>query len=138
MEVFNKTLLQRAQPVRWSHLLLSYAHGFLTDLQRLSSIIPRISVLPLGGAALAGNPYGLDREFLRSELGFASIGENSMHIVPDRDFVIEFLQWASLLMVHMSKMAEDLIIYSTAEFGFVQLSDAYRSVWHCARAMRRR
>lgn len=75
---------------------------------------------------MAGNPYGLDREFLRAELGFQTIGENSMHIVPDRDFVMEFLQWASLLMVHMSKMAEDLIIYSTAEFGFVQLSDAYR------------
>jgi argininosuccinate lyase len=98
----------------------------LTDLDRLNNIIPRISVLPLGGAALAGNPYGLDREFLRAELGFQTIGENSMHIVPDRDFVMEFLQWASLLMVHMSKMAEDLIIYSTAEFGFVQLSDAYR------------
>ncbi|KAG7562617.1 hypothetical protein FFLO_01990 [Filobasidium floriforme] len=119
------THVQRAQPVRWSHLLLSYAHGFLTDLDRLNGIIPRISVLPLGGAALAGNPYGLDREFLRAELGFQTIGENSMHIVPDRDFVMEFLQWASLLMVHMSKMAEDLIIYSTAEFGFVQLSDAY-------------
>ncbi len=75
---------------------------------------------------MAGNPYGIDREFLRQELGFHSIGENSMHIVCDRDFVIEFLQWSSLLMIHMSKMAEDLIIYSTAEFGFVQLSDAYR------------
>ncbi len=78
---------------------------------------------------MAGNPYGVDREFLRQELGFASIGENSMHIVCDRDFVMEFLQWSALLMVHMSKMAEDLIIYSTAEFGFVQLSDAYR--WGC-------
>lgn len=120
------THIQRAQPVRWSHLLLSYAHGFLADLDRLCGMIPRISVLPLGGAALAGNPYGLDREFLKQELGFQSLGENSMYIVPDRDFVIEFLQWSSLLMVHMSKMAEDLIIYSTAEFGFVQLSDAYR------------
>jgi argininosuccinate lyase len=117
---------QRAQPVRWSHFLLSHAHAFLADLDRLSGLIPRISVLPLGGAAMAGNPYGIDREFLRSELGFQSIGENSMHIVCDRDFVLEFLQWSSLLMVHMSKMAEDLIIYSTAEFGFVQLSDAYR------------
>lgn len=119
------THVQRAQPVRWSHCLLSHAHAFLADLDRLSSLIPRISVLPLGGAAMAGNPYGIDREFLREELGFHSIGENSMHIVCDRDFVIEFLQWSSLLMIHMSKMAEDLIIYSTAEFGFVQLSDAY-------------
>jgi argininosuccinate lyase len=81
--------------------------------------------LPLGCAALAGNPYSIDREFLQKELGFSSLGENSMHIVPDRDFVIEFLQWSSLMMIHMSKMAEDFIIYSTAEFGFIQLSDAY-------------
>lgn len=88
-------------------------------------MVPRISVLPLGSAALAGNPYGLDRELLRQELGFQSIGENSMHAVSDRDFIIEWLQWASLLMIHMSRLAEDLIIYSTAEFGFVQLADAY-------------
>lgn len=117
---------QRAQPVRWSHHLLSHAQAFLTDLSRLREMIPRISVLPLGSAALAGNPYSLDRELLRSELGFQSIGENSMHAVADRDFVVEWLQWGSLLMVHMSRFAEDLIIYSSAEFGFVTLSDAYR------------
>lgn len=77
---------------------------------------------------MAGNPYGVDRLFLQKELGFNAIGENSMYIVTDRDFVVEFLQWSSLLMVHMSKMAEDFIIYSTAEFGFIQLSDAYRLV----------
>ncbi|GFZ43155.1 Argininosuccinate lyase [Saitozyma sp. JCM 24511] len=119
------THLQRAQPVRWSHLLLSHAQSFLNDLSRLRQLIPRISVLPLGSAALAGNPYSLDRELLRSELGFMSIGENSMHAVADRDFVVEWMQWASLAMVHMSRMAEDLIIYSSAEFGFVTLSDAY-------------
>jgi argininosuccinate lyase len=119
------THLQRAQPIRWSHFLLSHAQAFLSDLLRLRQLIPRISTLPLGGAALAGNPYGVDREFLREELGFMSVGENSMNIVPDRDFVVEFLQWASLAMIHMSKFAEDMIIYSTAEFGFVQLSDAY-------------
>jgi argininosuccinate lyase len=91
-------------------------------------MIPRISVLPLGSAALAGNPYSLDRELLRRELNFASIGENSMHAVADRDFIVEWLQWASLVMVHMSRLAEDLIIYSTAEFGFVTLSDAYSCV----------
>ncbi|KAL7418464.1 argininosuccinate lyase [Cryptotrichosporon argae] len=119
------THLQRAMPVRWSHLILSHAQAFLTDLARLRELVPRISVLPLGSAALAGNPYGLDRELLRAELGFATIGENSMHAVADRDFVVEWLQWASLCMVHMSRLAEDLIIYSSAEFGFVQLSDAY-------------
>lgn len=119
------THLQRAQPVRWSHVLLSHAQSFINDLQRLRELVPRISVLPLGSAALAGNPYGLDRELLREELGFQSIGENSMHAVADRDFVVEWLQWASLMMIHMSRMAEDLIIYSSAEFGFVTLSDAY-------------
>ncbi|WRT64026.1 argininosuccinate lyase [Kwoniella shivajii] len=119
------THLQRAQPVRWSHLLLSHTQSFLSDLERLRQLQPRISVLPLGSAALAGNPYSLDRELLRKELGFNSIGENSMHAVADRDFIVEWLQWASLLQIHMSRMAEDLIIYSSAEFGFVQLSDAY-------------
>ncbi|WWC86123.1 argininosuccinate lyase [Kwoniella dendrophila CBS 6074] len=119
------THLQRAQPVRWSHLLLSHTQSFLSDLDRLRQLQPRVSVLPLGSAALAGNPYSLDRELLRQELGFKSIGENSMHAVADRDFIVEFLQWASLLQIHMSRMAEDLIIYSSAEFGFVQLSDAY-------------
>lgn len=119
------THLQRAQPVRWSHVLLSHAQSFINDLQRLREMVPRISVLPLGSAALAGNPYQLDRELLRQELGFQSIGENSMHAVADRDFVVEWLQWASLMMIHMSRLAEDLIIYSSAEFGFVTLSDAY-------------
>jgi hypothetical protein len=108
--------------------LLSHAHAFYADLNRLAQLIPRISILPLGCAALAGNPYSIDREFLRQQLGFDSLGENSMYIVPDRDFVIEFLQWSSLMMIHMSKMAEDFIIYSTAEFGFISLSDAYRCV----------
>lgn len=74
---------------------------------------------------MAGNPYELDRAFLAKELGFLSVGQNSMHMVYDRDFVMEFLQWCSLLTNHFSRFAEDLIIYSSAEFGFVQLSDAY-------------
>lgn len=122
------THLQRAQPVRWAHLLLSHAQSFLNDLSRLRQLYPRISVLPLGSAALAGNPYNLDRELLRQELDFMSIGENSMHAVADRDFIVEWLQWASLTQIHMSRFAEDMIIYSSAEFGFVTLSDAYRSV----------
>ena len=83
-------------------------------------------MLPLGSAALAGNPYGLDRDFLAKELGFQSVAENSMWGVADRDFIVEFLMWATMAMGHMSRLAEDLIIYSTAEFGFVTLSDAYR------------
>ncbi|PFH50679.1 hypothetical protein AMATHDRAFT_3756 [Amanita thiersii Skay4041] len=119
------THLQRGQPIRWSHLLLSHAFSFRSDLERLEQLIPRISVLPLGCGALAGNPFVVDREFLAKELGFQSIAENSLWGVGDRDFIAEFMMWASLAMIHMSRMAEDLIIYSTAEFGFVTLSDAY-------------
>ncbi|KIJ68996.1 hypothetical protein HYDPIDRAFT_144528 [Hydnomerulius pinastri MD-312] len=119
------THLQRGQPIRWSHFLLSHAFSFKNDLERLEQLIPRISVLPLGSGALAGNPFGVDREFLAKELGFSSLAENSMWGVGDRDFIVEFLMWASLTMTHMSRLAEDLIIYSTAEFGFVTLSDAY-------------
>ncbi|KAG1768339.1 putative argininosuccinate lyase [Suillus occidentalis] len=105
--------------------LLSHAFSFRNDLERLQQLIPRISVLPLGSGALAGNPFSIDREFLAKELGFASLAENSMWGVGDRDFIVEFLMWSSLTMTHMSRLAEDLIIYSTAEFGFVTLSDAY-------------
>ncbi|ELU44781.1 argininosuccinate lyase [Rhizoctonia solani AG-1 IA] len=120
------THLQRGQPIRWSHLLLSHAFSFISDLQRLRELVPRVSVLPLGSGALAGNPFGVDREFLAKELGFQSIAENSLWGVSDRDYIVEFMMWASLTMTHASRMAEDLIIYSTAEFGFIQLSDAYR------------
>ncbi|KAK2467002.1 hypothetical protein APHAL10511_001260 [Amanita phalloides] len=119
------THLQRGQPIRWSHLLLSHAFSFRADLERLEQLIPRVSVLPLGCGALAGNPFVVDREFLASELGFSSVAENSLWGVGDRDFITEFLMWGSLAMVHISRMAEDFIIYSTAEFGFITLSDAY-------------
>jgi argininosuccinate lyase len=126
IKICTDTTLQRAQPIRWSHLLLSRAFSLRADLERLQQLIPRISVLPLGSGALAGNPFVVDREFLRQELGFARIAENSMYGVSDRDFVAEFMMWASLTSTHLSQMAEDLIIYSTAEFGFITLSDAYR------------
>ncbi|KAJ3558668.1 hypothetical protein NM688_g787 [Phlebia brevispora] len=119
------THLQRGQPIRWAHLLLSHAFSFSADLQRLQQLIPRVSVLPLGCGALAGNPFVVDREFLAKELGFQSVAENSLYGVGDRDFIVEFMMWASLAMTHISRMAEDLVIYSTAEFGFVTLSDAY-------------
>ena len=120
------THLQRAQPIRWAHWLLSHASYFSNDLERLRMMRPRVSVLPLGAGPLAGNPFaGLDRDALAKELHFDSVGPNSMHSVADRDFVVEMLMWASLFSVHVSKMAEDLIIYSSSEFGFVVLSDAY-------------
>ncbi|KAG0144196.1 hypothetical protein CROQUDRAFT_660264 [Cronartium quercuum f. sp. fusiforme G11] len=119
------THLQRAQPIRWSHFLMSHASSFVSDLSRLKDLIPRISVLPLGSGPLAGNPFNVDRELLRKELGFESLSINSMNGVSDRDFVAEFLFWCTMTMVHISRFAEDLIIYSSAEFGYMTLSDAY-------------
>ncbi|ETI23179.1 argininosuccinate lyase [Cladophialophora carrionii CBS 160.54] len=119
------THLQRAQPIRWSHWLLSYGSVFTSDLERLREVIKRVNRSPLGSGALVGNPFGIDREAMAKELGFEGIINNSMAAVADRDFVVETLQWASTLMQHISRWAEDLIIYSTAEFGFVRLADAY-------------
>jgi argininosuccinate lyase len=119
------THLQRAQPIRWSHWLLSYGSVFTSDLERLREVIKRVNRSPLGSGALVGNPFGIDREAMAKELGFGGIINNSMAAVADRDFVVETLQWASTLMQHISRWAEDLIIYSTAEFGFVRLADAY-------------
>ena len=98
------------------------------DLQRLQQLLSRVNLSPLGAGALAGNPFNVDREFLAAELGFGGIIENSLVAVSDRDFVTEFLFWSSLTSQHLSRFAEDLIIYGTAEFGFVQLADAYSYV----------
>lgn len=119
------THLQRAQPIRWSHFLLSHAWLWQSDAQRLEQLIDRFNVLPLGSGALAGHVFNIDRHFLAKELGFRDIIHNSLYAVSDRDFVAEFLFWASLTMVHISRIAEDLIIYSTGEFAFVKLADAY-------------
>ncbi|KAH8885800.1 argininosuccinate lyase [Thozetella sp. PMI_491] len=119
------THLQRAQPVRWSHWLLSYGLGFSNDLERLKEVVHRVNRSPLGLGALAGNPFGIDREMMAKELGFEGLVWNSMNGVADRDFVIETLQWGSMLMIHISRFAEDLIFYSTGEAGFVRLADAY-------------
>ncbi|NP_001297344.1 delta-1 crystallin [Anas platyrhynchos] len=119
------THLQKAQPIRWSQFLLSHAVALTRDSERLGEVKKRINVLPLGSGALAGNPLDIDREMLRSELEFASISLNSMDAISERDFVVEFLSVATLLLIHLSKMAEDLIIYSTSEFGFLTLSDAF-------------
>lgn len=119
------THLQRAQPIRWSHWLSLYATYFVEDLKRLKQIRDRLNVSPLGSGALAGHPYGIDRESLAHDLGFAGVIGNSLQAVSDRDFVVEILFWCSLFMNHISRLSEDLIIYSTAEFGFVRLSDAY-------------
>lgn len=119
------THLQRAQPIRWAHWLSSYATYFTEDYKRLKQILERVNQSPLGAGALAGHPYGIDREFLAEGLGFNGVIGNSLTAVSDRDFVVETLFWSSLFMNHISRFSEDLIIYSTAEFGFVQLADAY-------------
>jgi argininosuccinate lyase len=93
------------------------------DLQRLHGVRDRTNCCPLGVGAL--NPFGIDRTFLARDLGFSSVHPNSVAAVADRDFVAEILQWSSLLMVHLSRLSEDLIIYSTAEFDFVRVADAY-------------
>ncbi|KAF2770150.1 argininosuccinate lyase [Teratosphaeria nubilosa] len=119
------THLQRAQPIRWSHWMLMYGSFFTSDLQRLRELKARVNRSPLGCGALAGNPFGVDRDAIAQELGFEGLIMNSLAGVGDRDFVVETLQWGSMLMMHMSRWAEDLIIYSSAEFGFVKLADAY-------------
>ncbi|XP_038670033.1 argininosuccinate lyase [Scyliorhinus canicula] len=119
------THMQRAQPIRWSHWILSHAVALTRDAERLDEIKKRANVLPLGSGAIAGNPFKIDRDFLRKELQFDAISLNSMDATSGRDFVAEIMFWCSLCMIHLSKISEDLIIYSTAEFGFVSLSDAY-------------
>jgi len=119
------THLQRAQPVLFSHWLMSFFWMLQRDRERLRDLEKRVAVLPLGAGALAGHALGIDRDFLAAELGFRALCENSMDGVSDRDFVAEFLFWAALLQTHLSHLAEDLIIWSSAEFGFIELDDAY-------------
>ena len=119
------THLQPAQPVRWSHWLLSHAWAWQRDLERLGDLARRVDVSPLGAGALAGCPFAIDRAALAADLGFAGVSPNSLDAVSDRDFVAEFLFWASLTGVHLSRWAEDLIVWSSREYGYVTLADAY-------------
>ncbi len=119
------THVQPAQPVRWSHWLLSHAWAWQRDRARLADLLARVDVLPLGAGALAGCPFPIDRAALAADLGFAAVSLNSIDAVSDRDFVAEFLFWAALTGIHLSRWAEDLILWSSREFGFVTLADAY-------------
>ncbi len=119
------THVQPAQPVRWSHWLLSHAWAWQRDRERLVDLLDRVDVLPLGAGALAGCPFPIDRAALAADLDFAAVSPNSIDAVSDRDFVAEFLFWAALTGVHLSRWAEDLIMWSSREFGFVTLADAY-------------
>jgi argininosuccinate lyase len=119
------THLQRAQPVLISHHLLAYFEMLERDIGRFADCFARTDVSPLGSGALAGVPYPIDREMVARELDFSAISANSMDAVSDRDFVIEYLAAASIAFLHLSRLSEDIILWSSAEFGFVELPDAF-------------
>ncbi len=119
------THMQRAQPVLLSHHLMAYYEMFLRDIGRLEDCLKRINVMPLGSAALAGTTYPSDRAYTAELLGFESISANSIDAVSDRDFIIEFLAAAALGMVHFSRLSEELILWSTSEFSFIELPDSF-------------
>ena len=119
------THLQRAQPVLFAHHMLAYFQMLARDSQRFHRAYQSADVLPLGSGALAGVPYPIDREFVARELGFGSVSANSMDAVADRDFLLDFQSAASICMVHLSRLAEEVIIWSSEEFAFVRLSDEY-------------
>ena len=129
------THLQRAQPVLWAHWLCSYAAMLQQDCLHLDSVLSVTNVCPLGSGAIAGNPFPIDRQALAQDLGFASASINSMQAVADRDFVARFLFWCSLTGVHLSRMAEDLLLYSSKEFSFVRIADQFRYSCFCCSRM---
>jgi argininosuccinate lyase len=119
------THLQPAQPVLLAHHLLAYFEMLQRDIDRFSDSLKRTDVMPLGSGALAGIAYKIDREFLARELGFSQLSQNSMDAVSDRDFVLEYEAAASLCLMHLSRLAEEIILWSSAEFGFIELDEAY-------------
>jgi len=119
------THLQRAQPVLLSHHFMAYYEMFSRDIDRFNDGLKRINVLPLGSAAIAGTTYPIDREYTAQLLDFPKVSANSIDAVSDRDFIIEFLSAASICMVHLSRMSEELILWSSSEFGFIELPDSF-------------
>ena len=119
------THLQKAQPVLLAHHFLAYFEMLERDGERLKDCLKRVNVLPLGSAALAGTALPIDRHYVARLLRFPAVSENSIDAVSDRDFVIEFLSASSILMVHLSRLAEELVLWSSEEFGFVELPEAY-------------
>ncbi|MDP9751644.1 argininosuccinate lyase [Thermoanaerobacter pentosaceus] len=130
-ETYKKTIMpgythmQRAQPVTFGHYLLAYVEMFKRDLSRLEDMVKRVNVMPLGSGALAGTTFDIDRKYVASLLGFDDITLNSMDGVSDRDFVIEFLSFASITMMHLSRFCEELILWSTKEFDFIEMDDRF-------------
>ena len=119
------THLQRAQPVLFAHHLLAYVEMFERDSERFADGLERINVLPLGSGALAGTTFPIDRVYVAKLLGFRRISKNSIDAVSDRDFLLEFLAAASILFVHLSRIADELVLWSSQEFGFIELPDGY-------------
>ncbi len=119
------THLQRAQPVTFAYHIMAYFQMFSRDIERLDDCYKRTDSLPLGSGALAGTTYNTDREFLAKELGFSVICNNAMDAVSDRDFIIEFISDASTIMMHLSRFCEELILWSSSEFDFIEMDDAY-------------
>jgi argininosuccinate lyase len=119
------THMQRAQPVFFAHYLLAQIEAFARDAARLDDCLRRVDVLPLGSAALAGSTIVLDRQLIARQLGFSRVSQNSLDAVSDRDFVCEFLFCLAMIGLHLSRLSEDLIVWSTTEFGFIEFSDAF-------------
>jgi argininosuccinate lyase len=119
------THLQRAQPILLAHHLMAYYEMFSRDTERLKDCMVRINIMPLGSAALAGTPHPIDRKYTAELLGFEEVSANSVDSVSDRDFIIEFLSAAAICMMHLSRLSEELIMWSSAEFGFIELPDAF-------------
>jgi argininosuccinate lyase len=119
------THLQRAQPVLLSHHMMAYYEMFSRDCGRFRDALKRINIMPLGSAALAGTTYPINREYTAELLGFPEVSANSIDSVSDRDFIIEFLAAASLCMVHFSRISEELVLWSSSEFGFIELPDSF-------------
>jgi argininosuccinate lyase len=119
------THLQRAQPVTLAHHMMAYVEMLARDIDRLDDCVDRMDVMPLGSGALAGTPYPLDRDYVAALLGFSRISANSMDAVSDRDFAIELASGLSLFMVHASRLCEELILWSSQEFHFIELDDAF-------------
>ncbi len=119
------THLQRAQPVLFGHHLLAYYEMFERDRGRLEDCFRRVNVMPLGAGALAGTVLPIDRKFVAKQLGFSGVCDNSMDAVSDRDFAIEFAAACAQIMMHLSRLSEELVIWSTSEFGFIAISDAF-------------
>jgi len=119
------THLQTAQPVLYSHHMLAYREMIARDHSRLQDLRARFNLMPLGAGALAGTTFNIDREWVAEQLGFDGVTRNSLDSVSDRDFAIEFCSFAGILMMHLSRLSEELILWSSADFNFIELSDAF-------------